>query len=128
MSNIEDFESMLPEKFAGARLRAVERDYPELVSHIVAMKQVLADRNRGRVRLAYDPKDEEAAVYFVLEEGKLNGFRLTIQWTIAHDGLIWRHRSGTIRYPLVTDEAQKHTERDAWIRQLNAEVASVVNA
>lgn len=126
MSSIQDFESAVSSKFAGANVRLVQRDYPELVRHIEQMQQVLRDHKRGSVRLAYDDVDPEV-VFFMLDWRESFGRELKLRWIITHNALVWQRASGTLTYPLLTTEYIHHKARDVFIAALNADVAAVVN-
>jgi hypothetical protein len=123
VSSIQDFESKLSGEFAGAHLRAVQRDYPDLVRHIEAMKQTLKDRNRGSVQLACYEDDKEAVVFLLRGVGR----DLELRWVITHNALIWQRASGTLEYPLLTVEYWQHRARDVFIGALNSDVAALVN-
>lgn len=118
--SIQDFEEKLIGNVAGAYTRSVKRDFPELVSHVAQMNTVLGER--GSVAIV----DSASGVDVVTSDA--SGREVArFRWTITHEGLIWTHRLGTIVYPLVTDEAQKHMARDLWIRRLNQAVADAVH-
>jgi hypothetical protein len=120
--SILDFETKLTGNSAGANVRTVARDFPELIQHIRQMDAVLAER--GSVAIA---DAANAAAVDVVVNAASGREVARFRWTITNEGLIWAHRLGVIRYPLVTDEAQKHMARDLWIRRLNQAVADAVN-